>query len=303
MIISAACCAMLLTACGKGQGNDSGADTLVSVATSDSISAAYGSMAGGYIGGELKNYAMYMGQEYDRAEFMKGVQAVMSHQHPDAYIAGLSTGLRIHQDVKEMEKQGVQVDRAVLLKALKAAIMADSLNDSVTRRASETYQTLMTAVQNAAREREELRKAGSPEAVKNVKTAEAYINKLRKDNPNIQQTQSGLYYSFEKMGQSGALPKATDRLIVDYVGKHIDGKVFDESKGAMMQPAQMIPGFKEALMMMTPGATATFYIPGNLAYGANGQPQAGIGPMEMLVFDVTLVANDSQTPAEAEPAK
>ena len=42
-------------------------------------------------------------------------------------------------------------------------------------------------------------------------------------------------------------------------------------------------------MQLAKGGKATLYIPGNLGYGVNGQPQAGIGPNEMLVFDVELI--------------
>ncbi|MDE5631753.1 MAG: FKBP-type peptidyl-prolyl cis-trans isomerase, partial [Muribaculaceae bacterium] len=36
------------------------------------------------------------------------------------------------------------------------------------------------------------------------------------------------------------------------------------------------------------------YIPGELAYGPNGQPAAGIGPNEMLVFDVEVLDIDPE---------
>ena len=45
---------------------------------------------------------------------------------------------------------------------------------------------------------------------------------------------------------------------------------------------------EEEIKELINNGKATFYIPGNLAYGANGQPYAGIGPMEMLVFEVEV---------------
>ena len=36
------------------------------------------------------------------------------------------------------------------------------------------------------------------------------------------------------------------------------------------------------------GGKAIFYIPGNLGYGVKGQPYAGIGPNEMLIFEVEI---------------
>ena len=43
-----------LTSCGSGNGNGDGADTLVDKVKSDSICQMYGTMAGAFIGGELK---------------------------------------------------------------------------------------------------------------------------------------------------------------------------------------------------------------------------------------------------------
>ena len=47
--------------------------------------------------------------------------------------------------------------------------------------------------------------------------------------------------------------------------------------------------------MMNKGAKYVLYIPGDLAYGVNGMPQAGIGPNQMLIFDVEI--------ADINPAK
>jgi FKBP-type peptidyl-prolyl cis-trans isomerase len=46
-----------------------------------------------------------------------------------------------------------------------------------------------------------------------------------------------------------------------YVGKFLDGKVFDQSKQPIDMPiGQMIPGFNEALTLMKKGGKATFVI-------------------------------------------
>ena len=67
----------------------------------------------------------------------------------------------------------------------------------------------------------------------------------------------------------------------------IDGKEFDKNEdGVVMNPHRVVPGFGEGLSMMKNGSSYVLYIPGKLAYGVDGNPQAGIGPNAMLVFEV-----------------
>ncbi len=75
-----------------------------------------------------------------------------------------------------------------------------------------------------------------------------------------------------------------------YKGQLIDGTVFDSNdEGATLSPRGTVPGFAEGLAMMKKGAKYVLYIPGELAYGVDGQPQAGIGPNATLVFEVEAV--------------
>ncbi|MEC8527157.1 MAG: FKBP-type peptidyl-prolyl cis-trans isomerase, partial [Pseudomonadota bacterium] len=55
----------------------------------------------------------------------------------------------------------------------------------------------------------------------------------------------------------------------------------------------VIPGWTEALQLMSEGAEYELTIPSNLAYGAGGAG-AAIGPNEVLIFKVELVAVVSQ---------
>lgn len=105
-------------------------------------------------------------------------------------------------------------------------------------------------------------------------------------------TGSGLQYMVLRQG-AGPRPKATDRVRVNYEGKLLDGTVFDSSY-ARNQPAefalnQVIAGWTEGVGMMPVGSKFRFWIPGDLAYGANGTPGGPIGPNATLVFDVELM--------------
>lgn len=289
-----------LTSCGSGNGNGDGADTLVSKVKSDSICQMYGTMAGAFIGTELQQYAEQSKTAYDKEDFLKGLESVVDGNNADAYMAGMNAGMRIASELKQFEQMGVQVDRAMVLKAVREQIMADSIGATTAQDAQAKFMPLIQAASEAAQKRADERKANSPEAVKNRKSAEAYVAKVKASNKELKTTQSGLSYVITKAGDGKKLAPQTS-IKVKYVGKHIDGKVFDQADEANMQiGGQYVPGFVEALDLLSVGGAGTFYIPGKLGYGVNGQPQANIGPDEMLVFEVEILsAEPAAAPAAA----
>jgi hypothetical protein len=53
---------------------------------------------------------------------------------------------------------------------------------------------------------------------------------------------------------------------------------------------------------MTVGSKYKFYVPGELAYGAQGGPQgSNIGPNQVLVFEVELLSIEKEMPKEEKP--
>lgn len=108
---------------------------------------------------------------------------------------------------------------------------------------------------------------------------------------NVLTTPSGLQYVVEKEG-TGAQPTAEDEVTVHYTGKLLDGKVFDSSvnrgEPATFPLNRVIPGWTEGVQLMKEGAKYTFFIPSDLAYGAQGVPGA-IPPHSTLIFEVELI--------------
>ena len=104
-------------------------------------------------------------------------------------------------------------------------------------------------------------------------------------------TPSGLQYKVIRQGD-GAVPQLTDKVLVNYEGRLVDGTVFDASakhgdKPASFQPNQVIKGWTEALTMMPVGSKWQLYIPYELAYGERNM--GNIKPFSALIFDVELV--------------
>ena len=113
-----------------------------------------------------------------------------------------------------------------------------------------------------------------------------------KTKEGITTTDSGLQYEVITSGD-GKMPAATDMVSVHYHGTLIDGTVFDSSveRGTPAQFGlnQVIKGWTEGLQLMPVGAKYRFYIPQELAYGANPHPGGAIQPFMALVFDVELL--------------
>ncbi len=117
-------------------------------------------------------------------------------------------------------------------------------------------------------------------------------NYLKENKISVKPTKSGLYF-VEKTKGAGPKVVAGQKVMVNYTGKLLDGKVFDSSEGRkpfefVVGQQQVIPGWDEALLMMNKGTKAVIILPSALAYGENGAPDA-IPPYSALVFDVELI--------------
>ena len=104
-------------------------------------------------------------------------------------------------------------------------------------------------------------------------------------------TESGLQYEVLTKGE-GASPTTDDSVTVHYTGTLIDGTIFDSSvergEPATFGVSQVIPGWTEALQLMSVGDKFRLVIPSELAYGQRGSG-AKIAPNSTLVFEVELL--------------
>ena len=125
----------------------------------------------------------------------------------------------------------------------------------------------------------------------------AYLAKAATE-PGAVKTDSGLIYREDRAG-SGASPKSTDTVRVNYRGTLVNGTEFDSSY-KRNEPAQfplngVIRCWTEGLQKMKVGGKATLVCPSDLAYGDQGRPSIPGGAA--LIFEVELLD------IVAEPAK
>ncbi|MBW1743539.1 MAG: FKBP-type peptidyl-prolyl cis-trans isomerase [Deltaproteobacteria bacterium] len=127
-------------------------------------------------------------------------------------------------------------------------------------------------------------------------------NKTKED---IVTLESGLQYKILEKGTGGS-PKATDTVKCHYKGTTIDGKEFDSSyqrgEPATFALNRVIKGWTEGLQLMKEGGKWQFFVPSELAYGEKGAGQ-NIGPDEVLVFEVELIAIENPEAEKPETRK
>jgi FKBP-type peptidyl-prolyl cis-trans isomerase len=116
--------------------------------------------------------------------------------------------------------------------------------------------------------------------------------------PGWKTTPSGLQYHRDKAAPASAprpAPGAT--VTIHYVGRFIDGRVFDSSR-ERNEPAtfplnRLIKGWQEGVPMMRVGETWSFVIPASLAYG-DRTDRGPIPPGSTLLFEIELIAIPAQ---------
>ncbi|MFT6485092.1 MAG: FKBP-type peptidyl-prolyl cis-trans isomerase FkpA [Neolewinella sp.] len=152
--------------------------------------------------------------------------------------------------------------------------------------------------------RQEVKQAGAEEKANVIRALEperlAYAAKVVTDyrdgklDADIKATESGLKYVIHKEG-NGPQAEAGQGVIVQYIGQlAADGSVFDQSFGRgegipfQLGTGRVIRGWDEGIALLKEGAKATFFIPSELGYGADGTPDGSIPADAELVFYVEL---------------
>jgi len=163
------------------------------------------------------------------------------------------------------------------------------------------HDALSGKVSMTDKDRENLRGLVDSVGESNHRAAAKFLAENGK-KPDILTTASGLQYKVLSAG-TGASPKTTDEVTVNYRGTLINGTEFDSSykrgQPANFQVNRVIPGWTEALGLMKPGAKWQLFIPPQLAYDLRSAPP--IPPGSLLIFEVELLSVKA-APSAAQPA-
>ncbi len=206
-----------------------------------------------------------------------------------SYSIGLNIGFNL-------SRQNVQINPDVVSAGIKDAIAGKpQLTTDQVKEVMATFEKDMEQKQKAAGD-------------KNASEGAKFLEENKKKE-GVKATGSGLQYKVIKDG-TGAQPKATDTVTVNYRGTLINGTEFDSSykRG---QPATfplngVIKGWTEGVQLMKVGSKYQFFIPPNLAYGERSVGP-DIAPNSMLIFEVELLGvkppESSASPAPSASPK
>jgi cyclophilin family peptidyl-prolyl cis-trans isomerase len=138
---------------------------------------------------------------------------------------------------------------------------------------------------------------------------EEFLKKNEAFTGTIKELPTGLIMIVTE-AENGVKPNSSQKVLVNYAGYFEDGRLFDTSWAEIAkennqyneqrdtqggykpfpmiynETAQLVPGFREAMLNMNVGDKARVFIPSYLGYGANGM--GPIPPNTNLVFDLEI---------------
>lgn len=206
-----------------------------------------------------------------------------------SYAVGISTGRALRT------ADGGEVNIDAFVRGLRDGL------DAVKAQMSERQLTdLLGKFQQTLRQKMAASRARA--SIDNAKAAEEFL-KSNKDQPGVVSMGTGVQYKILQAG-TGTLPQENDVVTVKFRGTLLNGNEFDSTPGdapVNLNVNTLVAGWKQVLKVMPVGSHWKIFIPPELGYGARGVG-AEVGPNELLIFDLELLATRDTTGPGAQPA-
>ncbi len=185
--------------------------------------------------------------------------------------------------MRNLKKQGDEVDVKLVIEGIK-----DGASGKALRIPDRELKKLMNQYQ--AEVRQKMMQSRRIALEDNKKKEQEYLEK-HKSEPGVQELSGGILYKVIKEG-TGAKPDDISQVLCNYRGTLLDGTEFDATEPghpATLKLTSMIAGWKTVMKAMPEGSKWQVAIPAAQAYGERGVGTE-IGPNEMLLFDIELIA-------------
>ncbi|GGY93373.1 FKBP-type peptidyl-prolyl cis-trans isomerase [Shewanella fodinae] len=202
-----------------------------------------------------------------------------TQQDKESYSMGLSLGNYLSNELYQQQQLGAKADVALVIEGF-----VDALKNQGKLTDDETVNLLNQRAETLNQARATQRK----QVAENNRTAAAAFFEKNAKVAGVTTLKSGLQYQMQQQG-TGDAPKPEDVVTAKYRGTLLDGTEFENSGEQPVRFAlmTMIPGLEEGIRQLHTGGKARFFIPADLAYGADGV--GAVPPQAALIFDVELV--------------
>jgi FKBP-type peptidyl-prolyl cis-trans isomerase FklB len=216
---------------------------------------------------------------------VKEVKSLETALDSVSYAVGLSMSSQLKSNFSEVNKSILSQGIRNGLDSTNLLIDAKDIQKVLSGYFQKKQQSQMKEKQAAAAKEAEVKFA------ENKKAGEDFLA-ANKSKAGVKTTASGIQYIVMKEGSGEAPAGPSTKVKVHYHGTNLEGKVFDSSvdKGtpATFGLNQVIKGWTEGVQLMNEGSKYKFFIPQELAYGAQ-ERGADIKPFSALIFEIELL--------------
>lgn len=202
-------------------------------------------------------------------------------QEPDLNLLAETTGFLIGKNLNAPE---LNFDIETVIRGIRNASAGKESPMS-----EEEYQRAMGQLQEMAFDQM---------ATDNLRTAEEFLAKNRKEKGIVTLEEGKLQYRIDQKG-TGSEVAAEDTPMVHYTGKYADGTEFGSSREGepiALPLSQAVTGFRQGVAGMKEGERRTLYVHPELGYGKSGP----LMPNALLIFDVEVLKAQAAEPGDAE---
>lgn len=216
---------------------------------------------------------------------VKEVTSLKTELDSVSYAVGISMSGQLKSNFSE-------VDKALLNQGIRNGL--DSTNLLIETKDIQKVLSAYFQKKQQAQMKEQQEKAAKLAEAKfaeNKKAGEDFLA-ANKTKAGVKTTESGIQYIVLKEGSGDKPAGPSTRVKVHYHGTNLEGKVFDSSvdRGTPAEFGlnEVIKGWTEGVQLMNEGGKYKFFIPQELAYGAQ-QRGENIKPFSTLVFEIELL--------------